>query len=70
VTDDRSDVLLIRVWLEDDAFRARVTAVCGAPGDAPTAESTFAVTASPEDVVAAVKRWLALFLQRDETGSR
>jgi hypothetical protein len=67
VTDDRSDVLLIRVWLEDDAFRARLTAVGGARGDAPTAESTIAVAASPRDVVAAVERWLALFVRSDGT---
>jgi hypothetical protein len=69
VTDDRSDVLLIRVWLEDDTFRARLTAVDGAPAHGPRAESTFAVAASPGDVVAAVERWLAQFVQRDGTAS-
>jgi hypothetical protein len=65
VIDNRSAVLLIRVWLEgaDDAFRARLTAP-GLPGDgAPTEETTVAVAASPQDVVAAVEEWLAGYLR-------
>jgi hypothetical protein len=64
VTDDRSAVLLIRVWLEgaDDAFRARLTAMGRPADDAPAQETTVAVAASPRAVVVAVEEWLAEFL--------
>ena len=70
MTDDLSAALLIRVWREedDDAFRARLTAVGGPRGDAPVDEMTVAVAASPHEVVAAVGRWLDGFL-RDPPGS-
>jgi hypothetical protein len=49
VNDERSAVLLIRIWLEDedDAFRARLTTL-GPSGEAGTTqETTVAVAASP-----------------------
>ena len=66
MTDDRSAVLLIRVWLdgEGEAFRARLTAM-GLPGDA-VEETTVAVAASPSDVVGAVEEWLAQFVDGPE----
>jgi len=69
VTDDRSAVLLIRVWLEgeDDAFRARLTAMgTSGTGDA-IAETTVAVGASTREVVTAVERWLAEFVEGPAT---
>jgi len=63
VTDDRSAVLLIRVWLDDDALRARLTAI-GPQGDgAPVEETVVAVAASPRDVLTAVEAWLADFVR-------
>jgi hypothetical protein len=63
VAEDPSAVLLIRVWLEGDerAFRARLSGIGVPTGSATPEDSTVAVAASPEEVVAAVERWLAGF---------
>jgi hypothetical protein len=53
---DEAGVLVIRVWREPDAekpFRARITY----GGERETAAST--PTSDPDDVVEAVRRWLA-----------
>ena len=65
MTDERSAVLLIRVWLEgeDDAFRARVTAMGVPPDGTSGEETTVAVTASPGDVLTAVEHWLEDFFR-------
>jgi hypothetical protein len=52
-------VLVIRVWHEagaEDGFRARV--IFGA-GDDPSAETSFVIARSPDEVIEAVRRWLA-----------
>ena len=52
-------VLVIRVWHEAGAangFRARV--IFGA-GDDPAAETSFAIARNPDEVIDAVRRWLA-----------
>jgi hypothetical protein len=59
VTDDRSAVLLIRVWFDDDAFRARLTAMGLQIDGAQVEETAVAVAASPRDVLTAVEEWLA-----------
>jgi hypothetical protein len=71
VTDDRSAVLLIRVWLdgEDDAFRARLTAMGLQPDGAPGQETTVAVAATPGAVLTAVEAWLAGFVGGTETAA-
>ena len=62
MSDERSAALLVRVWLEggERAFRARLS---GLTGSATPEESTVAVAASPDEVVAAVQRWLAEFVR-------
>ncbi|WP_231502788.1 hypothetical protein [Blastococcus sp. URHD0036] len=71
MADDPSAVLLIRVWLEgeDRAFRARLSGI-GGPDDAAPGGSTVAVTATPGDVVVAVERWLAEFLEGARQGGQ
>ena len=52
-------VLVIRVWHEAGAangFRARV--IFGAADD-PAAETSFAIVRNPDEVIDAVRRWLA-----------
>ena len=63
VEQDRSAALLVRVWLEGggDAFRARLTAVGTSDGD-PDSGMTVAVSASPGEVVDAVRAWLQAFV--------
>lgn len=72
MAEEPSAVLLLRVWLEGEegAFRARLSAIGGPAGSPTPEESTVAVAASPEDVVAAVEQWLADFLRarRDQPG--
>jgi len=63
LTDDRSAVLLVRVWREGtEAFRARLTALGDAADGSPLEEVTVAVASSPGDVVTAVRSWLDDFL--------
>ena len=64
--DDRSAVLIIRVWVEDgpDSFRGRLTTVDPVGADDPAENSTFAVSSSPSDILDAVREWLGLFEQR------
>lgn len=67
MAQDRSAALLVRVWTEGaaEAFRARVTAV-GTSGPDPTGEEvTVAVTASPGDLLDAVRAWVQEFLAAD-----
>ena len=52
-------VLVIRIWHEAGAtngFRARI--IFGA-GDDPGAETSFAIARNPDEVIDAVRRWLA-----------
>jgi hypothetical protein len=64
LTEDRSAVLLVRVWLEDgtESFRARVTAV----GTSGSDDRTVALAASTGHLLDAVSTWLDEFL-RDGT---
>lgn len=67
---DQSDVLVIRVWVEDgmDSFRSRLTAVRPAGADDGTNERTYAVASAPSDVLDAVREWLGSFEQRVSDG--
>ncbi len=62
--DDRSAVLVVRVWSEDGAgtLRGRLTSGSTSPGS-PAPGTSVAVAGSPEDVVDAVRAWLAGFLR-------
>ncbi len=70
MADDRSAVLLIRVWLEgeEEAFRARLTTI-GLPSDGASGEETSVAFASPRDVVTAVEEWVQGFVRGSETTS-
>ena len=61
MSDERSAALLVRVWLEggSDRFRARVSAV---GPDGALDDRTIAVTASPSELLDAVRHWLDEFL--------
>jgi hypothetical protein len=60
VDEDRSGVLLVRVWLEDgaDGFRARLTALGPGRRDEEGQERTVALASSPAATAAAVFAWL------------
>lgn len=60
VIEDRSGVLLVRVWLEDgaDGFRARLTALGPGRRDEERQEHAVALASSPAATVAAVYAWL------------
>src|SRR4051794_23901672 len=60
---DRSASLLVRVWLDGDTdeFRARLTSADTSPGQE-GAEVTVGVASSPDDVITAVRTWLATLL--------
>jgi hypothetical protein len=62
VDPGRSSALLIRVWLDDGStmFRARLFSLADPESDAP--HESLAVAANPDDVLAAVRRWLEAFL--------
>lgn len=65
VDGDRSAALLVRVWIEEGgapAFRCRLTAVNTSPGPQAGQEDTVAVASSSEEVVDAVRTWLAEFV--------
>jgi hypothetical protein len=59
VDDDRSSVLLVRVWLEHgaDGFRARLTAAGPWWGNT-GADVTVALASTPDAVTDAVRAWL------------
>jgi hypothetical protein len=59
VDDDRSSVLLVRVWLEDgaDGFRARLTAAGPWSGNS-RQDITVALASNPAAVTDAVRAWL------------
>lgn len=61
--DDRSGVLLVRVWLEEggDGFRARLTTVGPRRGRGPGHDVAVASAASPAAVLEAVGAWLRQF---------
>jgi len=63
VDDDRTAVLVVRVWLEDgpSGFRGRLTTV--GPSQHPD-DVTVGLASAPEDVVEAVQKWLAGFLRQ------
>jgi hypothetical protein len=68
LSDRRSGVLLVRVWLEDDdTFRARVTAPLASEGGAPAEDVTVAVGSSPREVLDTVGKWLDGFLSDART---
>jgi hypothetical protein len=68
LSDRRSGVLLVRVWLEDDdTFRARVTAPLASEGGEAAEDVTVAVGSSPRDVLDAVGKWLDGFLSGART---
>ena len=62
--DDRSAVLVIRVWLEGETeqFRSRLTATDTSRGAALGNEVTVAVASSPREATDAVSQWLQDFL--------
>ncbi len=64
VSDDRSAVLLLRVWLEDggEQFRARLSSLARARDEGQEEELTVAVASSPSDVLTALGDWLDEFL--------
>jgi hypothetical protein len=64
VDDDRSSVLVIRVWLEDgaDGFQARLTTL-GPPWEQGSGDdAAAALAASPAAVSDAVRAWLLSFV--------
>ena len=69
--DDRSDVLVVRVWLEDgtEGFRARLSTPGPWWGPGHDAVVTVAVASSPAAVSDAVHAWLRSFI-RSATGPR
>jgi hypothetical protein len=64
VDDDRSSVLLIRVWLEDgaDGFRARLTTAGPHWGRDAGQDLAVALASSPAAVSDAVRAWLLSFV--------
>ena len=60
VNEDRSGVLLVRVWLEDgaDGFRARLTALGPGRRAGEGQERVVALASSPAATAAAVYAWL------------
>jgi hypothetical protein len=66
--DDRSAVLIIRVWLDRGSgqFRGRLTAADTSVGAARGGEAALAVVSSPREVTDAVSEWLRGFV-RDTT---
>jgi|tagenome__1003787_1003787.scaffolds.fasta_scaffold17074412_2 hypothetical protein len=62
---DRSDVLIIRVWVEDgmDAFRGRLTRLRPGREDGATDDPIYALASAPSDVLDAVRKWLESFEQ-------
>jgi hypothetical protein len=70
VDEDRSGVLLIRVWLEhgSDGFRARLSALRPAAGAEGGKDDTVAVASSPWAASVAVHEWLREFLRPDSHG--
>jgi hypothetical protein len=66
VDGERSAVLLLRVWSEEGVpttLRGRLTTRDTSPGGPGAPETTVAVAASREDVLDAVRAWLAVFLR-------
>lgn len=61
MTQERTGVLLLRVWADDTArgLRARITHVL----DITTAEERVVIAGSPEEIEKAVREWLAEFSQ-------
>ena len=64
VDDDRSSVLLIRVWLEEgaDGFRARLTTAGPWWGRDAGTDVTVALASTPAAVTDAVGEWLLSFV--------
>jgi hypothetical protein len=54
---ERTAVLVIRVWHEDDALRARITSAL----DISRLDIVESAASSEEDIVEAVRRWLRDF---------
>jgi hypothetical protein len=64
VAQDRSAVLLVRLWTEGDPaeFRARVTAVDTSAANPTGEELIVAVASAPSELVDALRTWLEEFL--------
>ncbi|WP_369255259.1 hypothetical protein [Geodermatophilus amargosae] len=64
VDENRSGVLLVRVWLEQgtDEFRGRMTTPGVWHGPGARGDLTVALASTPEDVCDAVRQWLSEFL--------
>lgn len=56
---------MVRVWAEDDAtgFRGRLTTTDTSPGSTARDDLTVAVASTPEEVIEAIREWIADFLQ-------
>jgi hypothetical protein len=60
-TADRTGLLIVRLWIEGnafDGFRARITQKL----DSAVSEHTVAMAGNSEDVCAAVQRWIDAFV--------
>ncbi len=56
---ERTAVLVIRLWLEDGAVRARITRTL----DVSAREAVESAAASQEEIVATVRAWLLEFVE-------
>jgi hypothetical protein len=65
LNDDRSAVLVIRVWIEGgtDEIRGRLTAAYTSSGSAVGEEVTVAVASSQRELTEAVGDWLRQFVR-------
>lgn len=62
---DRTAILIVRLWIEapsPDGFRARIIQT----PDSRSREQTASAAGSPEDVYAAVRRWVEECVETDE----
>lgn len=63
LSDERSAVLVMRVWLEDgSAFRARLTSPRPTVDGGTVEDVTVAVASSPGEVQDAIGEWLDRFI--------
>jgi hypothetical protein len=70
VDDDRSAVLLLRVWLADGAqtFRGRLMKMDTSVARRGAEETSVALVSSPRDAAKAVRTWLEGFLDEAPDG--
>jgi hypothetical protein len=69
VSDSQSAALVLRVWAEDDptSFRGRLTTTDTSPGADDLDDLTVAVASSPDELLEAIRAWIADFLDRPLT---